>query len=627
MQRFLAALVLLYVIAPAVRADFQAGLDACNRGDYAAALREWQPLAEKGDANAQYNVGLLYTRGQGVPEDLVKAVEWYLKAAEKGVAAAQFNLGVIYANGQGGVPQNLPEARKWLEKAASRGIAEAEDALGYFHDAGQGVTKDSAQALIWYRKAAEAGLASAQYQMGLRHDLGQGMPRDYAEAMKWYRKAAGQGYGAAQCNLGILYYNAQGAERDLAQSYAWFSLCEKAGDPRGGQLRRIVESRIPPDDLNRGRQLAAEWRASEPEVRADLHRLFIRTELQTEAKTEPKTEADREVPPPPPAASPAASSQVSSPVQSYWTGVSRIVAVGDAFGDYEQFFTVLESAALVDGSGNWVGGRTHLVQTGNVVGYGPDSRRIMDLLMRLEKEAAAAGGAVHCLIGNHEAMEVSGDLRLVSPAEFDSHGGINPTDAGQRETLASGGVYARWVTGHNAVVKIDNNLFVHTGIGPRYGDWEIDRINQSVRDELTRPGGAQGGIVADPEGPLLHTGLARGDEDRLAPFVDRLLETYGVERIVAGHAYAGPAVIPRFGGKVILVNVGLSRVFDRNGRIACLVIEEGRPYALHRGQKLELPTDSGADLLRYLRQAAALDPRPSPLEPRITTLAKSLAKN
>src|SRR5689334_20768694 len=82
-------------------ADFQAGLDAYNRGDYATALREWQPLADKGEAHSQYNLGLLYARALGVPRDYAKAAEWYRKAAEQGVPAAEYNLGVIYANGQG----------------------------------------------------------------------------------------------------------------------------------------------------------------------------------------------------------------------------------------------------------------------------------------------------------------------------------------------------------------------------------------------------------------------------------------------------------------------------------------------------------------------------------------------
>ena len=98
--------------------------------------------------------------------------------------------------------------------------------------------------------------------------------------------------------------------------------------------------------------------------------------------------------------------------------MERVIAIGDVHGDYESFAAVLRSAGLIDKDGNWTGGKTHLVQTGDIVDRGPDSRAVMDLLIKLQKQAAAAGGAVHCLLGNHEAMNIYGDLRYVSPAEF-----------------------------------------------------------------------------------------------------------------------------------------------------------------------------------------------------------------
>src|SRR5581483_2675182 len=176
-----------------------------------------------------------------------------------------------------------------------------------------------------------------------------------------------------------------------------------------------------------------------------------------------------------------------------WTGVERVVAVGDVHGDYEQFTAVLASAGLIDGNGNWSGGKTQLVHAGDVLDRGPDSRAVMDLLMKLEKQAAAAGGAVHALIGNHEAMNVYGDLRYVSPGEFASYAQnsdaapasfadraaltetANPSIvrvslpqrpagyAEHRAAFAPDGVYGRWIRSHDAIVKIDRTLFVHGG--------------------------------------------------------------------------------------------------------------------------------------------------------------------
>src|SRR5688572_6124464 len=91
---------------------------------------------------------------------------------------------------------------------------------------------------------------------------------------------------------------------------------------------------------------------------------------------------------------------------SEWDNVPRIVAIGDLEGDYEKFVDMLRTAELIDARNNWRGGRAHLVQLGDIPDRGPNSRQIMDLLMRLEPQARRAGGHVHALIGNHEAMNI-----------------------------------------------------------------------------------------------------------------------------------------------------------------------------------------------------------------------------
>ena len=96
-----------------------------------------------------------------------------------------------------------------------------------------------------------------------------------------------------------------------------------------------------------------------------------------------------------------------------------------------------------------------------------------------------------------------------------------------------------------------------------------------------------------------------------------------MDRIVIGHSYAQAAITPRFGGKVVMIDIGLSRVYDNIGKMGCLEIEGDHAVAIHRGQRLELPKDeNGPDMLRYLRSAAALDPQPSPLLKRIQELQK-----
>jgi Calcineurin-like phosphoesterase len=334
-----------------------------------------------------------------------------------------------------------------------------------------------------------------------------------------------------------------------------------------------------------------------------------------------------------------------------WTGVERIVAVGDVHGDYDQLVAVLRSAGLIDEQGNWTGGKTHLVQNGDVLDRGPDSRHAMDLLMRLEKQAAEAGGYVHALIGNHEALNVYGDLRYTSAGEFAAFRDENseksreaalakerPADRASweaqhplgyfehRQQFSPGGYYGKWIASHDAVIKINDSLFVHAGISAKYVSAKIRDINQRVREELKDPARLTGGMVTDPDGPLWYRGLAEGDAS-LTPLVEKIQKTFGVERIVLGHTYADAAITPRFGGKVILIDIGLSRAYDGIGKMGCLVIEKGSPFVLHRGKRLELPADSAKDLLRYLKEAAALDPPPSPLLKRIGELESKMAAN
>jgi uncharacterized protein len=116
--------ILLGSVGMSASADFQKGAAAAQRGDYATALREWKLLAEQGNASAQFNLGVLYRDGQGVPKNEETAVKWFKLAAEQGLANAQFNLGVMYENGQG-VPKNDETAVMWYRLSAEQGYANA----------------------------------------------------------------------------------------------------------------------------------------------------------------------------------------------------------------------------------------------------------------------------------------------------------------------------------------------------------------------------------------------------------------------------------------------------------------------------------------------------------------------
>jgi TPR repeat protein len=159
-----------------------------------ATLRE---KAEQGDPAAQFNLGLRFRDGSGVPKDDVEAVRWYRKAAEQGYANAQLTLGYMLANGEG-VAKNETEAVSWYRKAAEQGNAHAQSYLGGMYALGHGVAVDYVEAANWYRKAAEQGEAGAQVVYANMLMGGFGVPKNETEAVSWFRKSAAQGNASAR---------------------------------------------------------------------------------------------------------------------------------------------------------------------------------------------------------------------------------------------------------------------------------------------------------------------------------------------------------------------------------------------------------------------------------------------
>jgi len=330
----------------------------------------------------------------------------------------------------------------------------------------------------------------------------------------------------------------------------------------------------------------------------------------------------------------------AAPQDDAFDNVGRIVAIGDVHGDLEQFLSVLRSAGLVNEKRKWAGGKTHLVQTGDIPDRGPDTRKIMDLLMDLEQQAKKAGGRVHCLLGNHEAMNIYGDLRYVTPEEYAAYRTTDserireqfyedelrsrpstapkPDEAFRKQwegqyplgwfehrfNFGLSGKYGKWLLNHNAVLRINKVLFLHGGLSPKYTGITIRGFNDQVRAELKDWTKLTGGMVTDSDGPLWYRGLATEPEGELSAHVDQMLAAHGVEHIVMGHTPTAGAIMPRFGGKVILIDVGMSKFYG--GPPACLAIEGTKFLAMHRGRPLELPV-GGGDVLAYLKAAAALE--------------------
>ena len=153
--------------APVLAADYEAGWEAYNRGDYATAWEEWLPLAEQGHAAAQSNLGLMYSSGHGVPQDYAVAAKWYRRAAEQGFARAQFNLGTMYEHGKS-VAQDYAEAARWYELAAAQGDPDAQNQLGFLYvtDAG-GMAHGMPGASLVARSAEQVAAADGLHLVAL----------------------------------------------------------------------------------------------------------------------------------------------------------------------------------------------------------------------------------------------------------------------------------------------------------------------------------------------------------------------------------------------------------------------------------------------------------------------------
>lgn len=332
---------------------------------------------------------------------------------------------------------------------------------------------------------------------------------------------------------------------------------------------------------------------------------------------------------------------------SEWDNVERVVVIGDLHGDYDKFADMLSTAGLIDAAGNWSGGATHLVQLGDVPDRGANSRMIMDLLMRLEPQAQRAGGYVHALIGNHEAMNIEGDLRYVSAGEYAAFADRNsarrreqyyravvaelrrhPPASGppvidaafrqnweaahplgyveHRQAWSVRGHYGRWIAEHDAAIRINDTLFMHGGLGPSFAAAERDAMNEAVRAALH--GEAQPAfpdILTNEEGPLWYRGLAQNPEPAEAGNVQNLLTRHRVSRIVVGHTKTASTVLPRFGGHVVLTDIAVPSGY--NDPHAFLILERGAAFTVHRGQRIALAGDTTQATCTYLQQVAALD--------------------
>lgn len=333
--------------------------------------------------------------------------------------------------------------------------------------------------------------------------------------------------------------------------------------------------------------------------------------------------------------------------QDTYTGVAKVVALGDVHGDYGQMAGTLRAAGVINAKDKWIGGKTHLVQIGDLPDRGPDTRRIVKFFMELEKQAKKAGGAVHCLIGNHEVLNMIGDFRYVTPEEYAAY------RTGESESLRSqyyelyvknlkrelprkefdeqfppgwvehmqawslDGEIGKWVMGHNAILKVNDTLFVHAGLSEKMLTLPLSDINKTVQKELKARQETPMDLAMGNDGPLWYRGLVNDPPETAGPLVDKLLDAFGVARIVIGHTVLARAIVPRFGGKLIDIDAGLSKVYG--GPQTCLILEGQKLTVLYNGKMLELPPGNA---LPYLKAVQAIMSQPAQLQKFVDEAAR-----
>ncbi|MEP6998155.1 MAG: tetratricopeptide repeat protein [Betaproteobacteria bacterium] len=203
------------------------GNDAFVKGDYVTALKELRPLAERGNAKAQYRLGRMYEFGQGVAVDKAQALVWLRRSAAQGDSEAQLELGVIYATGDG-------------------------------------VKQDDKMAVALFQKAATQGEATAQYNLGLMYAKGNGVQKDYPQAVAWFRKAAEQGDVRAQFKMGVVYANGEGVGQDDVLAFANYAIAARDGNAEALAQRDGIGKRLKPARMRQAQALAADWQVGKP---------------------------------------------------------------------------------------------------------------------------------------------------------------------------------------------------------------------------------------------------------------------------------------------------------------------------------------------------------------------------
>lgn len=253
-------------------------------------------------------------------------------------------------------------------------------------------------------------------------------------------------------------------------------------------------------------------------------------------------------------------------------GPRPVYSIGDLHGDFDRFKIILQKIGLAkfgeDDHTRWTGGRAVLVSTGDSVDRGDRGRSIYVAFQNLTKQAEAVGGEVVNIAGNHELMNLQGDLRYVDSREMSQEGEYGGREQRQREWSKDGLIGADIRKRFVAAAVREGSLFVHGGLDPsilqEYGT--LEAVNSKVKELFDREVVTFNHRLLGQKGPFWYRFLAEGPEPAACGKVRETLELLGARRMVVGHTpqMAGVDVrcaTPR-GPELVLADTVISRAYE-----------------------------------------------------------------
>ncbi len=247
----------LTLAAMPVFADTAAGLAAFKSKDYQRAYKEWKAAADAGQAEAQFDLGVLYAQGLGVRRDLTEAAFWYRRSAEQWNAEAEYALGQMYSRGWG-VPRDEADALRWLQMANS--VESDGPPTDWANVEGYGMPQDNQLAAYWYQKAAQKGHPEAEFNLARLYAGGHGVKKDEEQAARWVSASATQGYAPAMANLGMRFATGNGVAQNEQRAYFWLTLAFLHGDKSAEKTRTAAAAKLQATEVASEDRAAQNWK-------------------------------------------------------------------------------------------------------------------------------------------------------------------------------------------------------------------------------------------------------------------------------------------------------------------------------------------------------------------------------